>query len=172
MTDVRLPVFHELSDAECRALMARHHFGRLAFHSGARVDIQPVGYVLEGDWLFMRSAFGAKFAALEHNPYVAFEVDEVRGPFDWSSVVAHGTIYELPSTGTQADRSTFANAVAALRGVMPEAFTAGDPVPERTIVYGLRVDRMSGRMADGDDVKRVPLPPGSRSRRLGRSDGS
>jgi uncharacterized protein len=167
----RPAVFYELSDAECRALMARHHFGRLAFHAGSRVDIQPVGYVLQGDWLFMRSAYGAKLAALEHNPYVAFEVDEVRGPFDWSSVVAHGTIYELPPDGSHADRTAFANAVTALRGVMPEALTANDPVPERTIVYGCRIDHTAGRMADGNDVDRVPLPPGARGRRPPPSDG-
>ncbi len=153
----RLPSFYELSEAECRALLARHGVGRLAFlAAGPRVDIQPLGYVLRGDWLFMRSAYGAKLEALERNPYVAFEVDEVRGPFDWESVVVHGTIYLLSPTGSDVDRSTFADAVEALRSVMPEALTPNDPVPSRSNVYGLRIDEVRGRSAGGE-ANRTPV---------------
>jgi uncharacterized protein len=119
----------------------------------------------------MRSAYGAKIEALEHNPYVAFEVDEVRGPFDWSSVVTHGTIYHLPSNGSFADRNAFSTAVAALRTVMPDALTPADPVPERTIVYGIRIDRVSGRMADGNVVGRSPKAAAFPRRPTPHSDG-
>lgn len=161
--------FFELSEAESRALLARNRIGRLAYIAHGRADIQPVGYVAKGEWLFVRSAYGAKVKALEHNPYVAFEVDEVRGPFEWESCVVHGTCYVLPPDGGAVERSMFAMAVEALREVMPQALAAGDPFPERDIVYGIRIDRMVGRMATHAHPGGERTPIGPRvDRRAGR----
>lgn len=141
------PEFRELSPAECREVLDRNHVGRLAFVRGRGVDIEPLGYAHKRDWLFLRSAYGAKIEALAHNPFVAFEVDEIRGPFDWRSVVAHGTIYTMTPEGLAAVAKYYEEAVEALRAIMPEALTPRDPTPERYIVYGLHIDTLSGRMA-------------------------
>jgi nitroimidazol reductase NimA-like FMN-containing flavoprotein (pyridoxamine 5'-phosphate oxidase superfamily) len=143
----KTPAFYPLSLRECQVLLARNHVGRLAFRSGPNIDIQPIGYVARRDWLFMRSAYGAKLEALAHDPFVAFEVDEVHGPFDWRSVVAHGTIYLLSPEGAPAG-SDYTRALRALRRVFPSTLTIGDPVPEREIVYGLHIQRLDGRMAE------------------------
>jgi len=143
----RSPEFLVLGPRGCRAILARNHLGRLAFAHDAVVDIEPIAYVASGAWLFMRSAPGTKLDALAHSPYVAFEVDEVDGPFDWRSVVAHGTIYRMPEDGSPIERRERRRAVTAFRRVMPTAFTSHDPVPERRIVYGLHVDRTDGRTA-------------------------
>src|SRR5213075_1776641 len=116
-----------------------NHVGRLAFVRDHQVDIEPLGYVSLGDWIFLRSAYGAKLEALEHNPYVAFEVDEVSGPFDWLSVVARGTAYLLPKDGAPLERRDFERAVTKMRELVPETLRAGDPTPERQIVYGVHV---------------------------------
>src|SRR5215216_3329954 len=81
-----------LTTADCHELLERNHIGRLAFTHAGGIDIEPLGYAFNGTWLFMRSAYGSKLEALAHNPFVAFQVDEVKGPFDWRSVVVHGTI--------------------------------------------------------------------------------
>lgn len=141
------PQFLVLAPKECAAVLERNHTGRIAFLREGRVDIEPVGYVARGNWIFVRSAYGAKLEAFAHNPYVAFEVDEVDGPFDWRSVVAQGTIYMLPADGAPIEQKEFERAVKALRTIMPHALTQSDPVPERVFVYGLHVDRLSGRMA-------------------------
>lgn len=141
------PEFFVLTPADCVRILARNHVGRLAFRNAESVDIEPIGYVASGDWVFMRSAHGAKLEAIAHNPFVAFEVDEIDGPFDWRSVVVHGTIYLLPKDGAPIEQRQFERALKALRSAMPGAFTAADPVPERQIVYGLHIDRREGRMA-------------------------
>lgn len=143
----QVPQFLILDAAECREVLARNHIGRLAFIHGSQVDIEPIGYVARGSWLFMRSAYGTKIEALSHTPYVAIEVDEVTSPLDWRSVVAHGTIYMLPADGGPVAREQRMQAVEALRELIPAAFTEDDPTPERQIVYGMHVDRMIGRMA-------------------------
>lgn len=150
----RRPRFVALSARECRVLLRRNHVGRLAFVHGREIDIEPLGYACKGDWLFLRSAPGTKMDALGHNPFVAFEIDEVDGPFDWRSVVVHGTIYELPAGGDRIVRRGHRRAVAAIREITPQALTSGDPVPERAIVYGLHVDRMTGRRSRTSPYRR------------------
>ena len=82
------PRFSDLSEANARALLARNHIGRLAFSYRDRVDIQPIHYVYDQEWLFGRTGMGSKLVMLAHHPWCAFEVDEVHGPFHWRS---HGS---------------------------------------------------------------------------------
>jgi len=152
----KAPQFLILTPADCSDILERNHVGRIAFRKGETVDIEPIGYVTEGSWIFLRSAYGAKLEALSHNPFVAFEVDEVRGPFDWKSVVVHGTIYMLSADGAPIEQREFHRAVEALRAVLPETLSARDPVPERQTVYGLHIDRVDGRMAQSVARKGSP----------------
>ena len=71
------PIFRELSNSECRTLLGRHSVGRIAFSFHDRVDIQPIHYAVSGDWLYGRTSRGSKYLTLAHNPWCAFEVDEV-----------------------------------------------------------------------------------------------
>lgn len=141
------PQFTVMNGVDSRRLLRRNHVGRLAFRSGASVDIEPLGYVTTGNWIYLRSAPGTKLTALRGNPYAAFEVDEVEGPFDWRSVVVHGTVYMLPPDGSPHERRALARAVRLFRDVMPGTFTPDDPVPERAHVYGLNIQKLSGRRA-------------------------
>ena len=89
---VKQPQFFVLTPKDGADVLQRNDVGRLAFINREIVDIEPIGYVAQGGWIFLRSAYGAKLESLAHNPYVAFEVDEIQGPLDWRSVVVHGTI--------------------------------------------------------------------------------
>ena len=84
------PTIRDLTPDESGALLARSHVGRLAFTHHDRVDIEPIGYISDGEWIFGRTSKGAKLSTLLHHPWCAFEVDEVRSMFDWSSVVVKG----------------------------------------------------------------------------------
>ena len=66
---------------------------------------------------------------------------------EWTSVVVHGTVYQMDGKGSPVDREEFARSVDALREVMPAALSEDDPTPHRDIVYGLRIDRLTGRAA-------------------------
>jgi uncharacterized protein len=171
-----MPAFYVLTRRECHAILTRNHVGRLAFRSAQIIDIEPIGYAASGDWLFMRSAYGAKLEALRHDPFVAFEVDEVQGPFDWRSVVAHGTIYLLAPDGAPAGRREYQRALKALRRVMPAALTLSDPVPERETLYGLHIQRLDGRLAESmprrANAQRRRAMPKQTPRRLVAPDGS
>ena len=168
------PVFSELTTAESRAVLRRNHVGRLCFLNRGVVDVQPVHYVLGEGWIFVRSALGSKLEAFAHYPYVAFEVDEIAGTFDWRSVVVHGTIYFLAQGGGRLERQELDRAVRALRSFIPETLSSDDPTPFRRTVYGIHIDTMSGRMAEppGRASKRPSVRPRARRATAARDDGT
>ena len=139
--------FRELTPREMRALLGEQRVGRLAFAWRDHVDVQPIHYAFDGEAIYLRTAPGAKLAALRHSPWVAFEVDEVRDTYDWRSVVVHGTVYALRARGTAAQRALFRRALDLLRTIEPDALTADDPVRGRDVVLRLDIDRMTGRTA-------------------------
>ena len=147
MTHAAHPTFRDLEPGEVDALLARNHVGRIAYSFHDRVDIEPISYVYADGVVYFRTALGSKLATLAHAPWVAFEVDEVSGPFDWRSVVAHGTVYLLEDAGSPAAQASYRLAVQHLRSLIPHALDADDPTPERTIVLRMEPASVRGREA-------------------------
>ena len=142
------PRFVTLSREECLALLARQHVGRLAFSFKDRVDIQPIHYVYEDGFLYGRTSEGAKLTTIAHNRWVALEADEVRGVFEWRSVVVRGAFYVLQLDGGSADASRIAQHAASLLGaVIPDTLRPGDPAALRTVLFRIAVDEITGRAA-------------------------
>jgi hypothetical protein len=142
MSSAPLVTIRDLETDECEALLSRHNVGRIAFSFKDRVDIQPIGYVYERAWLSCRTEPGTKLETLHHSPWVAFEVDEARGPYDWESVVIRGTVYLMPEGSAD-----HAATIAAIRRVAPHAFTDTDPTPFRNVVFRVYPREMTGRRA-------------------------
>ena len=142
------PTFKTMSDRDSRALLRRSRVGRLAFTFRDRVDIEPIGYVLDGSWLYGRTSYGEKLDVTGTTWWpVAFEVDEVEELFRWRSVVVHGGFYTLENKGVEMHREKWREGVALLRSLVPETFTGADPAPQRTVVFCLAVQEITGREA-------------------------
>ncbi len=139
------PTYRELTNEECLAVLRRNKYGRLAFTLHDRVDVEPIHYVLDGDWLYMRTSAGTKVSTLTRGPWVAFEVDEVRAPFDWVSVVAKGTVYFVSGVPGADDPREFRKALAILRRLIPEAMTPDDPTPSRNVILRMSLNELHGR---------------------------
>jgi nitroimidazol reductase NimA-like FMN-containing flavoprotein (pyridoxamine 5'-phosphate oxidase superfamily) len=139
------PVFAALDEADARALLARQRVGRLAYSLHDHVDIEPVHYTFDGDWLFGRTSMGTKLSKLAHRPWCALEADEVHGLFDWKSVVVKGSFHLLdPEDGSP---GLYGRALEQLTALIPDTFSPDDPVPNRTILFGVYVQEISGRSA-------------------------
>ena len=134
-----------LSEEESRDLLARNHVGRIAFSFHDRVDIRPIHYVYSDNWLYGRTSPTDKLVTLQHNQWVAFEVDEISGPLDWQSVVVHGTFYELRNEGSIHDKRLYERALKAIRRKSRSALTTRDPLAFRTVIFGVSIDSMTGR---------------------------
>ena len=137
-----------LTRPEMEALLRRHNVGRIAFTDGRRVDIEPISYVYDDGAIFGRAASGTRMTALRGRPWVAFEVDEVRGHADWESVVVKGSVYLVEPIQAMPMREQYEKALNVIRSVMPDALTENDPMPARTILFRLHIDEMEGRSAE------------------------
>jgi nitroimidazol reductase NimA-like FMN-containing flavoprotein (pyridoxamine 5'-phosphate oxidase superfamily) len=142
MTTYAKPRIRALNGDESEALLGRNWIGRVAYSHHDRVDVEPIHYVYDPPWIFGRTSEGAKLLTLAHNQWCAFETDDVRGLFDWESVVVKGTFAPRHSVyaGWDYDR-----ALAALRKLIPETLTPDDPAPHRDIVFGIHASEISGR---------------------------
>ena len=143
----RGPVIRDLSRADCEAILTRHNMGRLAYARDTRGDIEPINYVFADGWIYCRTSRGVKVATIEHQRWVAFEVDEVDGLFDWRSVVVHGSVYFLTSDSPPVDQHSFAHGVDLLHDLVSGTGTEQDPVPFRQLVMRIHLDEVSGRAA-------------------------
>lgn len=156
------PSFQPLDSAECQAILARNHVGRIAYTFHDRVDVEPIHYVHDDGWIYGRTSPGAKLTTLSHHRWVAFEVDEVDGPFDWRSVVVHGTVYWLTSGASGASKRETEAGLTLLRSFLPETLTEDDPTPARTVLFRIPTSEITGRSAS---TKPAASPPGRPSRR-------
>ena len=144
-TGTRRPVFRALEREEIDGILRRNTVGRLAFSFRDRVDITPIHYVYADGWVYGRTAPGTKLLTLAHNPWVAFETDEVESLFSWRSVVVKGRVYVLDE---DAPTEVYERALGRLRALIPEALTADDPTPARTMVFRISIDEAEGRAAE------------------------
>jgi uncharacterized protein len=84
MSPTAVAEIRELTADESYDLLRRQHVGRLAFTLHDQVDIEPLGYVSDGEWIFGRTSEGTKLSRLLHHPWCAFETDVVHDQFEWS----------------------------------------------------------------------------------------
>ena len=80
----------EMTRDECRDLVTRLGFGRLACAHQNQPYIVPIYFAYEPDHLYGFTTLGRKVEWMRSNPLVCVEVDEVLSHFRWSSVVVLG----------------------------------------------------------------------------------
>jgi hypothetical protein len=123
----------ELTRGEIDQVLASQVIARIACHDGARTYMVPVAYAADADGIVVHSYEGRKLAIMREHPEVCVEVEDLRGPADWRTVVAWGRFEELH--GAAADQ--------ALALLMEKA-----PPPTRDGVYfRVRLDERTGRFA-------------------------
>lgn len=137
----------DLEQTECESLLSRNHVGRIAFTFKDRVDIEPIHYVFFDGAIYARTTPGTKLNVIAHHPWVAFEVDEVRGPYDWESVVVKGTVYLVDQDSLEHSAESYEHAKKVIRAAMPSAFTPVDPFPQRSVLLRIHVNELTGRAA-------------------------
>ena len=142
-----IPLFGTLSPAECENLLRRNHVGRLAYALHDRVNVTAVHYQYADGWLYGRTAPGGKLLTILRNRWVAFEVDESDGLFDWRSVVVHGALYVIETGRSAHERAIYDRALDVLRGLVPGTFDATDPVRFRNQLFRIRAAEVTGRFA-------------------------
>ena len=95
---------------------------------------------------------GARFAALNRShldahlrsvTVYALETDQIDSLTEWRSVVVKGALYLLEADGPQGD--VYTTALDQLRTLSPHVLDADDPTPERTLLFRIHADQVTGR---------------------------
>jgi uncharacterized protein len=87
----------KMRNRECREMLTRLGFGRLACASNNRPYIVPLYFSFDADRLSCFSTLGLKIEWMRLNPLVCVQVDEIRGHEEWASIVVLGQYVEIPN---------------------------------------------------------------------------
>ena len=147
-------LIHEMTPDECRAVLGRATYGRLACSRSDQPYVIPFVFQLDptGTCVYSFSTIGQKIRWMRENPKVCIEVDEMVDAFNWTSVVAFGRYEEIREA--QHDEDLRGQAAALFEHRQNWWFPALGKVAaaeERysLVVYRIIIDRLSGRRAGG-----------------------
>jgi uncharacterized protein len=145
-----------LDARDAERLLSTHHTGRMAFAFHDRVTMTLVNYVYRDKWIYARLGQGPALSTLQHRQWVAFEVDEIDGVYDWRMVIVRGSVQFLNNDRSSPDWCDFNRAVALLRGEVASILTSDDPHPERLQIYRIHLDECSGQESKSNCVQCLP----------------
>ncbi|MGV3618500.1 MAG: pyridoxamine 5'-phosphate oxidase family protein [Fimbriimonas sp.] len=88
-------MFGELTNQEIEEVLHGATVGRLGCHANGRTYVVPIGYAYDGGRILVQTVAGMKVDMMRTNPEVCFEVEEVKSPMNWRTVIVWGTFVEL-----------------------------------------------------------------------------
>jgi uncharacterized protein len=148
---------------ECRQLVARLGFGRLACACNDRPYIVPIYFSFDADRLYCFSTMGQKILWMRQNPLVCVGVDEIRAHDDWESVVVLGRYVEIPTGPEGAEGREHVRSLLRKRPLWWQSGYTVTQVRRRLntvvpIYYCILMEKMTG-------LRGTPDVGGSRGRR-------
>lgn len=84
-----------LNETQIENLLTRQITGRLGCCAEGSMYIVPVNYFYKNSVIYAHSGEGKKTAMMRKNPDVCFQVDDIKGLFQWQSVIAWGKFEEI-----------------------------------------------------------------------------
>jgi len=151
-------VVREMSGEECRGLVARVEYGRLATVHQDQPYIVPIYFAYDREYLYGFTTPGRKVEWMRANPLVCVEVDDVVSHFHWSSVVVLGHYEELSDTPTHRDVRLQAQVLLERRALWWQTAYAAGQVrggshSADALFYRIHIDQITGRRATPDSVE-------------------
>jgi nitroimidazol reductase NimA-like FMN-containing flavoprotein (pyridoxamine 5'-phosphate oxidase superfamily) len=137
---------HELSRADCDAVLARATIGRLACARDAEPYVVPIHVAFDGYHLYGVSAVGRKIEWMRGNPRVCVEIDEIESTTRWTTVLVFGDYEELTADEDAAARE-WAERLLAPRVAFwtPGIAKSASREPVTPVIFRIRIGRVTGR---------------------------
>jgi len=145
-------LIHQLTSAECREVLARTTVGRLACARDNQPYIVPAFFDFDPDenCLYSFATRGRKIDWMRMNEKVCVELEEIRDPSHWTTILVFGKFQELDGSDTSRGGLRRAQALFERRerwwqpGAATVLATPDHAVP---VFYRIRIDRITGRRA-------------------------
>ena len=152
----------EMSKQECCDLLTRLGFGRLACAHENQPYVVPVYFAYEVDRLYGFATMGQKIEWMRVNPLVCLQVDEVRSPLEWVSVVVRGRYEELSDrTKHYAKMRQHAQELLEKRSMWSQTGFAAAQTRKQfnrrfPIFYCIHIQQITGHRASPDSIEPSP----------------
>jgi nitroimidazol reductase NimA-like FMN-containing flavoprotein (pyridoxamine 5'-phosphate oxidase superfamily) len=145
-------VIHEMTEQECRAMLAETNLARLACAHNNQPYIIPIHVDLSDDFLYCYATLGQKIEWMRQNPLVCLEVEDLKTHGQWSSLVVFGHYEELPLAPEYEEPRMVAERLFARHPVWWEPASVPLVAHEQRarIVFRIRLDRITGRRSAPD----------------------
>ena len=147
-------VIQEMTERECRAMLAGTNVARLACAVNNQPYIVPIHVDLDGEFLYGYATLGQKIEWMRQNPLVCLEIDELITHGQWVSVVVFGRYEELPPTPEYQDSRRVAERLFQRHPAWwePASVPLAAHQQRTPIVFRIRIGRMTGRRTAADTV--------------------
>jgi len=148
-------VIQEMTEQECRAMLAQRYVARLACARSNQPYIVPIHVDLDGDFLYGFATLGQKIDWMRLNPLVCLEIDEHMTDGHWASVIVLGHYEELPHTPEYEGSRAVAERLFQRHPVWwePASIPLATNEQRTSIVFRIRIVRVTGRRAAPDTLK-------------------
>ena len=154
------PDLGRLREDQIEDVLRTATIGRIGCRDGDSVYVVPISFVCDGGCVYGHSAEGRKLTLMRATPEVCFEVEDVRGPSDWRSVIAWGMFEELHGDEARTALDLLASRFAPL-GTRPEP---GTPPPSHghstsmpPVLFRIRLLSTTGRFESNRIAARLGL---------------
>ena len=153
----------KMRNRECRELLTRLGFGRLACVSNDRPYIVPIYFCYDADRLYCFSTVGQKIQWMRENPLVCVEVDEIAAHDNWVSVVALGHYLEFSNAPEDAKGQEHVRSLIKKRRLWWQSgYTAAQvrrkQKPAEPVFYCIQIEEMTGLRASSDTREKSGIP--------------
>jgi len=143
-------LIHTLAAAECREVLKRARYGRLACARADQPYVVPISLYLdpERNAVFCFSTVGQKVRWMRKNPRVCLEVEEIVSRTEWTTVVAFGRYEEIPRAPEAASLRQRAAALFERESSwwLPAAATlSSGRQGVHPVIFRIRLGRVTGR---------------------------
>jgi len=146
-------VIHEMTENECRNVLASASFGRLGCARDNQPYVVPIYFAYDGAHVYAFSTPGQKIEWMRSNPLVCLEIDERTSREHWTSVIVFGRYEELPDTPAFAAARARAQEALQTRAMwwdyasIPAAEWRRKPAPFTPIFYRIHTEKLTGHRA-------------------------
>jgi nitroimidazol reductase NimA-like FMN-containing flavoprotein (pyridoxamine 5'-phosphate oxidase superfamily) len=156
--------------------LSRMRLGRLACARESQPYITPLFYAYHDSCIYSFSTVGKKIEWMRNNPRVCVEVDDIKSPQQWISVVVFGRYEELPNTLEWQQTREMVHSLLEPYGVWWEPGFAhtvigGVARPLVPVFFRIFIEQITGHRASLEKDNRsteAPKTGGGWWRRLGR----
>ena len=148
-------VIQEMTEQECRAMLAGTNVARLACARNNQPYIVPIHVDLDREFLYSFATQGLKIDWMRQNPLVCLEIDELSPQTHWASVVVFGRYEELPHQPEYEDLRRVAQQLFERHPMwwQPASVPLAGHEQRAPVAFRIRIDRLTGRRGSNDAGK-------------------